>query len=126
MLQSIIFINDLTLNKKFMEKTKKTPMADDRDAQDNKYVALFSYIYILFLVPLLAKRDSKFCQFHAKQGLVLFVVDIVASLLVWIPVIGQLLALALAIVSVIGIIKVLNGEYWKIPFIYDWSEKIKI
>jgi uncharacterized membrane protein len=100
--------------------------ADGRDAQENKYVALFSYIYILFLIPLLAKRDSKFCQFHAKQGLVLFIVDIAASLFVWIPVIGQLLMLALAIVSIIGIIKVLSGEYWKIPYIYDWSEKIKI
>ncbi|MDD5528075.1 MAG: hypothetical protein PHO56_03840 [Patescibacteria group bacterium] len=100
--------------------------ADDRDAQENKYTALFSYIYILFLIPLLAKRDSKFCQFHAKQGLVLFVVDIIASLFMWIPLIGQLLMLALAIVSIIGIVKVLNGEYWKIPFVYDWSEKIKI
>jgi uncharacterized membrane protein len=105
----------------------KTPLsADGRDAEENKYVALFSYVYILFLIPLLAKRDSKFCQFHAKQGLVLFVIDIIASLFMWFPVIGQLLMFALAIVSVIGIIKVLNGEYWKIPYIYDWSEKIKI
>jgi fumarate reductase subunit D len=100
--------------------------ADDRDAQENKYTALFSYIWILFLIPLLARRDSKFCQFHAKQGLVLFVIDLIASLFFWIPLIGQLLMLALAIVSVIGIIKVLNGEYWKIPYIYGWSEKIKI
>jgi uncharacterized membrane protein len=100
--------------------------ADDRDAQENKIVALFSYIWILFLIPLLAKRDSKFCQFHAKQGLVLFVIDLIASLFVWIPVIGQILMLLLAIISIIGIVKVLNGEYWKIPYIYDWSEKIKI
>lgn len=109
-----------------MDEVKNPPSADASDAQENKYTAIFSYIYILFLIPLLAKRDSKFCQFHAKQGLVLFIIDIVASLFVWIPVIGQLLMVALAIVSVIGIIKVLNGEYWKIPYIYDWSEKIKI
>ncbi|MDD4902731.1 MAG: hypothetical protein PHE24_06380 [Patescibacteria group bacterium] len=109
-----------------MPPTSNPGTADDRDAQENKYVALFSYIYILFLIPLLAKRESKFCQFHAKQGLVLFVIDIIVSLFVWIPVIGQLLMLAVAIVSIIGIIKVLNGEYWKIPYIYDWSEKIKI
>lgn len=105
----------------------KTPLsADAADAQENKYTAIFSYIYILFLIPLLAKRNSKFCQFHAKQGLVLFVIDIVASLFAWVPLFGQLLMIALAIVSIIGIIKVLNGEYWKIPYVYDWSEKIKI
>jgi uncharacterized membrane protein len=109
-----------------MDEAKKPSTADAADAQENKYTAIFSYIYILFLFPLLAKRDSKFCQFHAKQGLVLFVIDIAASLFAWIPVIGQLMMVALAIVSVIGIIKVLNGEYWKIPYIYDWSAKIKI
>ena len=100
--------------------------ADDRDAQENKYTALFSYIYILFLIPLLARRDSKFCQFHAKQGLMIFIIEIAASLIMWIPPLGGLLVLAAAIVSLIGIIKVLNGEYWKIPYIYEWSEKIKI
>jgi uncharacterized membrane protein len=109
-----------------MPPASPTGTADDRDAQDNKYTALFSYIWILFLIPLLAKRDSKFCQFHAKQGLVLFVIDLVASLLFWVPLLGQLLMLVLAVVSIIGIIKVLNGEYWKIPYIYNLSEKIKI
>jgi len=100
--------------------------ADTKDAQENRYTALFSYIWILFLIPLLARRDSKFCQFHAKQGLVLFVIDLIASLFFWIPIIGQLLMLVLAIVSIIGIIKVLNGEYWKIPYISEWAKKIKI
>jgi fumarate reductase subunit D len=109
-----------------MDEVKTPPSADTTDAQENKYVALFSYIWILFLIPLLLKRDSKFCQFHAKQGLVLFVVDIIASLFSWVPVIGQVLMLGLAIVSIIGIIKVIKGEYWEIPYVYEWSKKIKI
>lgn len=98
----------------------------DRDAEENKVVALLSYVHILFLIPLLAKRDSKFCQFHAKQGLVLFVVQTIASVLCWIPLFGQLIFFALILVSVIGIVKVWNKEYWKIPYIFEWSEKIKI
>ncbi|HTX87147.1 MAG TPA: DUF4870 domain-containing protein [Candidatus Nanoarchaeia archaeon] len=103
--------------------------ADDRDALDNKYTALFSYVNILFLVPLLLRRDSKFCQFHAKQGLVLFVMEFILSIFgwfMWIPPIGMLLILATFIICIIGILKVLSGEYWKIPYIYGWSEKIKI
>jgi uncharacterized membrane protein len=74
----------------------------------------------------LAKRDSKFCQFHAKQGLVLFVVQTIIGLVAWIPLLGWMLALAAVLVSIIGIFKVLAGEYWKIPYLHEYSEKIKI
>ena len=37
-----------------------------------------------------------------------------------------LLMLALIVISVMGIIKTYNGEWWKIPFIYEWSKKINL
>lgn len=104
----------------------KAKSSVDKDVEENKLLAALSYIHILFLVPLLAKRDSKFCQFHAKQGLVLFVVQTVIGLVAWIPLIGWLLAAAAVLISIIGILKVLSGEYWKIPYLYEYSEKIKI
>ena len=97
-----------------------------KDVEENKTVAALSYAWILCLVPLLGKRKSKFAQFHAKQGLVLFIIELGASLVMWFPVFGQLLMLALLIVSVLGIIKALNGEWWKIPYLYDWSKKINL
>lgn len=103
------------------EKTSK-----DVDVEANKKIAALSYIWILCLVPLLGKRNSKFAQFHAKQGLILFIVEIVASLLVWFPLFGQLLMLVLLVVSVMGIIKALNGEWWEAPFLHEWSKKIKL
>jgi uncharacterized membrane protein len=112
-----------------MAETNPPQTADSRDAQENKHLALLSYVYILFLIPLLLRRDSKFCQFHAKQGLVLFVVELGLSVFgwfLWIPPLGMLLVIAAMLISLIGVIKALNGEYWKIPYLYDWSEKIKI
>ncbi len=97
----------------------------DADVEENKIIAAMSYLWILFLIPLLLKRKSKFAQFHAKQGMILFVIDVIASFLVWIPIIGQLLFIVLLIISIIGIIKAYSGEYWKGPFIYEWSQKIK-
>jgi uncharacterized membrane protein len=111
-------------NKK--EETPKTKTSKDLDIEVNKSVAVLSYVWILFLIPLLGKKDSQFSQFHAKQGLVLFIIEIIASLFFWFPVFGQLLMLALLVVSVMGIIKVWNGEWWKIPYIYDWSKKINL
>ncbi len=96
----------------------------DADIAANKTVAALSYAWILCLVPLLGKRKSKFAQFHAKQGLILFAIELAAGLVSWFPVFGQLLILALVVISVMGIIKTLNGEWWKVPFIYEWSKKI--
>lgn len=105
-----------------MATSKSTQNSPDKDVENNKVVAGLSYIWILFLLPMLLKRDSKYCQFHAKQGLILFIL----SFLTWIPFFGWLLGLAIIIVSVIGIVKTLAGEWWKIPYIYQWSEKINL
>lgn len=101
--------------------TKKTN-AKDPNAEPDKNMAALSYAWILCLAPLLGKRKSKFAQFHAKQGLILFVLSIFTV----VPFFGQLLMLALVVVSVMGIVKTLNGEWWKIPFIYGWSKKINL
>jgi uncharacterized membrane protein len=107
--------------KKTTQKTTKTA-----DVEENRQVAALSYIWVLVLVPLLTKRDSEFAQFHAKQGLILFIIEILAGFVFWIPIIGQLIALALLIVAVMGVYKSLNGEWWKMPYIYEWSKKIKL
>ncbi len=106
-------------------ENKKTSTTDS-DVEQNKAIAALSYVWILCLVPLLGKRNSKFAQFHAKQGLILFIIEIVASLFFWFPFFGQLLMLFLAVISIIGIVKTLNGEWWKIPYLYDWSKKINL
>ncbi len=99
---------------------------EKEDIEKNKAVAALSYVWVLCLVPLLIKRKSRFAQFHAKQGLVLFIIEIGAGLISWFPVFGQLLMLVLLIVSVLGIIKALNGEWWKIPYLYEWSKKMNL
>ncbi len=74
----------------------------------------------------MAKKSSKFAQFHAKQGLVLFVIELIIGILGWIPIIGQLLVIVVIIIAAIGFVKAYNGEWWKAPFIYTWSEIFKI
>ncbi len=108
------------------ENTENKKTSNDADVEQNKAMAALSYVWILFLVPLLGKKNSKFAQFHAKQGLILFIIEIVASLFFWFPFFGQLLMLALVVISIIGIVKTLNGEWWKIPYLYDWSKKINL
>lgn len=106
------------------------PLGKDKDVEDNKAIACLSYIGILFIVPLLAKKDSKFAMFHAKQGLVLFIAEIVISVVNIIPVLGQIIwfiALIIFLVfSIMGIIKALQGQYWELPVLGSLTKKFNL
>lgn len=97
--------------------------ASEQEIEDGKVWAVLGYIGILFLVPLLMKKDNSFARFHAKQGMVIFIAWIA---LAWVPYIGRIGIAVLTIVSIIGIIKAIMGEMWKIPVVGDLAEKIKI
>ena len=47
------------------------------DAEKNKIFGILAYLGILCLVPILAAKDSPFARYHANQGLVLFLLEIV-------------------------------------------------
>ena len=94
----------------------------ERDISENKLWALLAYLGILCLVPLLAKKDSSFAQFHAKQGLVLLIGWVVS----WIPVFGWIIWVGVVILSIIGILNVLSGEMKPLPLIGDAAKKLNI
>ncbi|MBU4299429.1 DUF4870 domain-containing protein [Patescibacteria group bacterium] len=91
--------------------------------------AILSYIGILFLVPLLACKDNAFAQFHAKQGLVLFIAEIATMFIAWIPFLGWLIGfiawITWLVLSIIGIINVANGKQVPLPIIGKFAEKFK-
>ena len=102
----------------------------DKTVEEGKIWAFIGYWWILFLVPLLGKKDNKFALFHGKQGMVLFVFWIVISIIFFIPVIGPIINflgwIIHIILAIIGMVKSLQGEYWKMPVLGDIAEKINI
>ena len=102
---------------------------DKKDIEENKAMAAISYFSILCLFPLLFKTKSPYVQFHAKQGFVLFVAEIVLALINVMPIFGPLIyaigMVAAIIISIIGIIKTMQGEMWEIPYISKWVGKVK-
>lgn len=95
---------------------------DPKDLEENKGITFLSYIGILCLIPLLSKKDSEFAQFHAKQGVVIFIGMIIAA----VPVIGWLIALFMLVLAVMGLINVSKGEMKKLPLVGDLAEKINL
>lgn len=108
------------------ERESGNKNGEKNDIEQNKNFAALSYVFILFLIPLLGRKKSRFAQFHAKQGLVLLAVELLVFMFSWVPFLGQLAMLALLLISVMGIVKASNGEWWKIPYIYQWSKKISL
>ncbi len=101
-----------------------------KNFSDNKVTALLSYIGILVLIPLLTAKEDEFVQFHAKQGLVLFVAAIAVSVVGMVPILGWLVALfgglACLVLAVMGVINVLNGERKQLPLIGQYANKFNI
>jgi len=110
------------------------------EIDEGKTLAAIGYLGILFLVPLLAKKENKFCQFHGKQGAVLFGLEVIGAIVLvilsvvlsFVPcgrgVISLVLWLAFWVcalgLSIWGLVMALKGEYWKMPVIAPLAEKL--
>jgi len=113
------------------EKKEPVKASSSKDVEENKIIAAIGYLGILFLVPLLAKKDSPFAQFHAKQGLILFIASIAVGIASVIPFIGWFLLAPLGglftlVLLIIGIVNVFGGKMQPLPVIGQYADKIKI
>jgi len=112
--------------KKESAPVASAPKGNSSDVEQNKAMAAISYIWILFLIPLLVKKDSDFAKYHAKQGLVFFIFSTIVGFIVWVPVIGWVLGVASFILFIIGLINALGGKKVPLPVIGQFAEKIKL
>lgn len=96
---------------------------------ESRILAGLAYVGVLCLIPLFGKKDDEFVQFHAKQGLVLFIAEAVAFFINIIPFVGQaiwsLLGIGFLAVSAFGAYKALKGEYWRMPVLGKYTREIK-
>lgn len=115
-----------------------------KDIDENKIMAVLSYIGILVLIPLLAKKDSPYAQFHAKQGTVVLIASVglgvistVAGFIAVIPVIGWIIGLLVGIaifiagigilvLEIMGIINAVSGKMTELPVLGQYASKINI
>lgn len=105
-------------------------LTEDKDIQEGKLFAAIGYVGILCIFPLLLKKDNKFALFHGKQGLVLFLGEVILSFIGIIPIlgwiVGALLFLVFVILSILGILEALMGRYWQMPIVAELAKKISL
>jgi uncharacterized membrane protein len=99
---------------------------------------VLSYLWILFLVPLLVEKDDREVQWHAKHGLVITVAEIIVWIIVWIfsmvaatidflGCTGCFLTTAVwvgaLVVRVLCIVKGVNGQRFIIPGVSQYADR---
>ncbi len=104
-----------------------------------RVLGVLGYLAFLFIIPVKAKRDSMFVQFHARQGGVLFMLWFAATLVLGILlffidqfellsqlVLGLILfaTLVYLVMAFVGIFKVLLGERYRMPLVADVALKM--
>jgi uncharacterized membrane protein len=110
------------------KKVEKQAKRDTNDVEDGKSLAWLSYIGILFLIPLLAKKENTFCMHHAKQGLVYFIIEFCLAILLVIPFLGWIIyilgMLFMLVMVIMAIVQTLQGNWWEAPLgIHGLSKK---
>ena len=98
-------------------------------SEEGRMAAVLSYIPFLCFIPLLNMKDNKEARFHARQGVMLFLIEIVGVLFlidgISSFVFKAILILAFAL-SVAGIIFALQGKNYRLPIIGDLADKAKL
>lgn len=92
---------------------------------------VLAYLGLLALIPLLTEKDDREVQWHAKHGLVFLVAYLIlgAAITVMSFVIGLasllwgLAWIAYLIVTIIAIVKAVNGQRFLVPGLSEFADK---
>lgn len=132
-----------------MDTTDNTTEFDEKDIEDNTFLAMLSYIGIFAFIPYFIHTDSKFVKYHAVRGINLLILEGIYTLLdgllsmikvskvvidygslvgtkmvtpLWISLPMAIVGGILTVISIIGIINVCKGKAKELPLV----GKIKI
>jgi fumarate reductase subunit D len=100
-----------------------------QEIKDGAPFAVLSYVLFLWILTFIFKKENRFAYFHARQGVVIFVGNIICFAFMFIPVLGVLFSLAqiiLIFLSLYGIYLCLTGQTKNIAVVGDIAEKLVI
>jgi len=114
---------------------RKITMADElklseKEIKQGAAFAAISYVLFLWLIAFILKKDNKFTHYHARQGLVIFILEILCFFLLGIPFLGILFykigCIVLVIFSLYGVYSSLTGKLCNIPIVTDIASKLVV
>ena len=125
------------------ELSKAPPEGEEVEtspSERSRWIAAMSYLAFLCFFSLWRSKDDPFIRYHARQGFLLLLgecVVLVATLILEVT-IGKLRLVGMLVIvlfrlaaglgaltlSVVGFVKALFGEYWHLPLLGDYRERV--
>lgn len=108
-------------------------------SSDRTLMVVLAYLWILALIPFLAKKDDSEVQWHAKNGLALLGAEIIVWIVFWalgfamrdvmglgcgIGILQCVVWLGFLVLRILCIVKAVNGQRFRIPLVTDFAEKL--
>lgn len=107
------------------ESNLQPPLLQPEPDQTEKLLAALGYLGLLCILPLVLKRESKFCQLHGKQGLVLAIFDLGLRITVFLGWLYGVITLLYFVVIVFCMIRAFQGKYFELPVVSDLAKSLK-
>ncbi|MDD5195404.1 MAG: hypothetical protein PHQ96_07035 [Candidatus Omnitrophica bacterium] len=109
-----------------MEQTQ----LDQNEIKDGAPFAALSYVFFLWILVFIFRKDNRFAHFHAKQGIVVFIGEIVFIVLALLPFVGIIFyvtgLLLFLFLSLYGIYFSLTGKMVRIKFLSAIADKFVV
>ena len=97
------------------------------ETSESRRYALLSYLFILCIIPLIRKKNDVFVQFHARQGLALFICEMTVFIVsIIFPFLMKPALFVFGVLSLWGMLKALKGDQFPLPFIHALALKLEI
>lgn len=108
------------------QPTTHAPVTVDNTA----LMGILCYLGPLVIVPLLTAKEQPFVKFHIKQGLVLAVIEvgmwIIGSMIWLLAPLFMIINIGVIVLSIIGILNVLNKKEVPLPLVGDFAKHFNI
>ena len=128
------------MDDELLKTSPKLEESETSPSERSRWIAAASYLTFLCFFSLWRSKDDPFIKYHARQGFLLLLgecVILVATLILEVT-IGKLRLVGMLVIglfrlaaglgaltlSVVGFVKALFGEYWHLPLLGDYREKI--
>ncbi|MDD3168607.1 MAG: hypothetical protein PHC91_03965 [Eubacteriales bacterium] len=118
-------------DKKRVNSAESAEIYEEEDIKQNKTMA--GLAYILFFLPLIVCKDSRFGRFHANQGLLLLILSVagyiaisivttILATITWrlfgfIALLYSIYGLFILAIAIYGLVNGLNGKAKELPVI---------
>lgn len=96
----------------------------------NMLMAILSYLGPLVIISYLTSKDDPFVKFHIKQGLAIFGLEVIiwifGSMMYSMWMIVNILNFATLILSIVGIVNVVQGKEKELPIVGKFAQSFSI